>query len=376
MLVLGELPRPDEIASHWWLHKGLSYAVFLGAMLPLLVGGKVYNSIRVVMGIKIVVVFGFLILLGLLYSQWSTWWEIFSGFFRLGTVPISGTAEPGQWAAVDNLFVALWQGRPLPQVDLSMIATLAAFAAIAGQGGLTNTPISNYTRDQGWGMGWQVGAIPSMIGSRNLKLSHVGSIFRVDDQSLPRWRRWYRHVLRDQLVVWMPACFLGVALPSMLSIQFLEPGVETTDWAAAGMTADGVRQHATSVSGAFWGQAFWFGTVLCGFLVLGPSMCTTADGLVRRWVDVFWTSNARLRRVDPKNIRYLYFGVLSSWAAFGMMMLMLNPTQLIHAATLLANFALGSVASHASAVNLGCCPRRCGPTGLFASAWCLPELSF
>lgn len=361
MLVLGELPRPEEVASHFWLHKGFSYAVFLGAMLPLFIGGKVYNSIRVVMAFKIFAVLGFLLVLGFLYSEWSTWVEIFSGFFRIGTVPIAADTEPGQWAPVDNIFVALWQGRPLPTIDFSMIATLAAFAAIAGQGGLTNTPISNYTRDQGWGMGWQVGAIPSMIGSRNLKLSHVGSVFSVNEKTLPRWRRWYRHVMRDQLAVWMPACFLGVALPSMLSVQFLEPGVEAGNWAAAGMTADGVQQHVAAASGATWGNLFWFATVLCGFLVLGPSMCTTADGLVRRWVDVFWTSNARLRRLDPKDIRYLYFGVLVSWGAFGMVMLMLNPTQLIHAATLLANFALGFSCLHALAVNLVLLPPALRP---------------
>ena len=106
-------------------------------------------------------------------------------------------------------------------VDLGTIGLLAAFAAIAGQGGLTNAPLSNYTRDQGWGMGYHVGAIPSVIGGRNIALSHVGMVFDVTPESLPRWRRWYRHLMRDQLFVWMPACFIGLALPSMLSVQFL-----------------------------------------------------------------------------------------------------------------------------------------------------------
>ena len=30
---------------------------------------------------------------------------------------------------------------------------------------------------------------------------------------------------------------------------------------------------------------------LCGFLVLAPTMATAADGIVRRWVDVFWTAS-------------------------------------------------------------------------------------
>ena len=71
-----------------------------------------------------------------------------------------------------------------PTIDFSTIALLAAFAAIAGCGGLSNAPISNYTRDQGWGMGHHVGAIPSVIGGHNIELSHVGMVFQVTSDSL------------------------------------------------------------------------------------------------------------------------------------------------------------------------------------------------
>src|SRR5262245_62546847 len=164
---------------------------------------------------------GFLLVLALCYSKFSTWTEIFSGFFKFGQVPI-GT----EGVELDNIFVALWEGRPLPTIDLTMIVSLSALVAISGQGGLSNTPISNYTRDQGWGMGAHVGAIPSLVGGQNIQLSHVGTVFLVDEQSLPRWKRWCKHLVRDQLFVWMPACFFGLALPSMLSVQFLPGGPE------------------------------------------------------------------------------------------------------------------------------------------------------
>ena len=50
--------------------------------------------------------------------------------------------------------------------------------------------------------------------------------------------------------------------------------------------------------------------LFCGFLVLAPSAACMGDGVVRRWVDVFWTSSERLRKWDPKDIKYLYFAVL------------------------------------------------------------------
>ncbi len=256
---------------------------------------------------------------------------------------------------VSNVFTA---DTP-PDIDWTLIAFLSALVAISGSGGLSNTPISNYTRDQGWGMGHHVGAIPSVVGGQHLQLSHVGMVFRVTAESLRKWRRWCRHVARDQLVVWMPACFFGLALPSMLSVEFLPRGTEVeNNWVAAGMTADAVRDRV----GSTLGHAFWFMTLFCGFLVLAPSMATTADGVVRRWVDVFWTASPRLRRLDPKNIRYVYFGVLVVYAAFGLTMLSLGaPTTLLLIAGMIYNFALGFSCWHTLAVNLVLLPPELRP---------------
>lgn len=379
-VILGELPNPTQRPSDAVLLRGLSYFIFLLALVPLIFGGKIYNALKALMAFKIVFVMGFLFIIGVLYSQPGTWKEIFSGFFRFGTVPVvasdgqlSGSADvdaaavenataalrPGK---TENVFLCLIEGRDFPVLDLSLIASLAALAAIAGQGGLTNTPISNYTRDQGWGMGWHVGAIPSLVGGRNIKLSHVGMVFQVTRDSLKRWRGWYRHVARDQLVVWFPACFLGLALPSMLSVEFLPRGTQADDWTIAGMTADGVRDRVATETGAGWGSLVWYLTLFSGFLVLGPSMASTADGLVRRWVDAFWTASPRLRTWDPKDIKKLYFGVLFGWTVFSLIMLSVaKPLQLLHYATMLMNYALGFSCWHTLAVNMILLPKELRP---------------
>jgi hypothetical protein len=101
---------------------------------------------------------------------------------------------------------------------------------------------------------------------------------------------------------------------------------------------------------------------LCGFLVLTTTLITTIDGLIRRWVDVFWTASPRLRAVDPQNIRYVYFGVLVSYAVFGVTMLWLNkPAQLITWATLGFNFALGFSCWHTLVINRVLLPRELRP---------------
>jgi hypothetical protein len=378
-VILGEIP--SSTGQYELLGRSLSgedfirllqYCVFLLVLVPLIFGGKVFNALRAIMTFKVAVVFGFLILVAALFSTPQTWLEIFSGFFKFGSVPVvsSDPAAP----AVENVFVALWQGRPLPTLDLSMIAMLGALAAISGNGGLTNTATSGYVRDQGWGMGQRVGAIPSAVGGQHFKLSHVGMVFPITAASIAQFRRWYRFIMRDQLAVWLPACFVGVALPSMLSVQFLPRGTEVKDrWIAASMTADGLSDAA----GPQWGQFFWFMTLFCGFLVLAPSAVTTVDGALRRWVDLVWTAIPRVRRWDPHRIRWLYFGAVCAYAAFGVTSLtFLDPRRLLEWATNIYNYALGFSCFHVLAVNSFLLPRPLRPNWFIRCGLVLGGLYF
>jgi hypothetical protein len=103
-------------------------------------------------------------------------------------------------------------------------------------------------------------------------------------------------------------------------------------------------------------------TLFCGFLVLLPSAATTADGFLRRWVDVFWTGSARLRRLDPHTIRHVYFAVLCVYAVFGLIALTFaEPRSLILWATTIYNYALGVSCWHTLAVNTILLPRELRP---------------
>jgi hypothetical protein len=109
----------------------------------------------------------------------------------------------------------------------------------------------------------------------------------------------------------------------------------------------------------------WYLTLLCGFLVLAPTMSASADGIVRRWVDVFWTASKRLRAMEPRNIRYVYFATLTVLAVFGLVMLSLNePTRLLLLAGMVYNFALGFSCLHTIFVNKLLLPKELRP-GLF-----------
>lgn len=363
-VVVGEIPDADKVYVLFGiamygktLLRCFTYVVFLMSLAPLVFGGKVYNSLKAIMSFKIVVVFAFLVLVAFLYSSLDTWVDILTGFFKFGSIPVHG-ADANALPGVENIFTNWWHGTPLPEIDLTMVPLLGALAAIAGNGGLTNTALSGYARDQGWGMGKHVGAIPSVIGGQQLTLSHEGCVFPINTESVSRFRRWYKFLLRDQLIVWLPACFIGVALPSMLSVEFLPRGTQAKDWVAAGMTADALRNAV----GPHLGTYFWFMTLFCGFLVLAPAAVTTFDGALRRWVDLCWTAVPFVRRWESHRIRWLYFGAVCGYTVFGLIALTLwNPKELLQWATNIYNAALGFSCFQVLAVNTILLPRELRP---------------
>jgi hypothetical protein len=348
---MGTLPHPDTVAAHADVLRWLSYGLLVLALLPLAFGGKVYNSLRAIMTVKIVVVFGFLLFLAFGFSTLATWQDIGTGLLRFGELPLG----PGH---TDNFFGALWHGRALPRPDHDSLMLMTAFAAIAGVGGLAQTSISNYTRDQGWGMGSQVGAIPSFVGGREFELSHVGKIFVPTEATRARWRGWVRQVLRDQWIVWVPASFIGLALPAMLSVQFLPRGTVANTWVLAGLTAGGVRDHI----GGVLGLACWYMVLVCGILVIVPNSTSAADAFIRRWVELSWTGIRAIRTWNTHTIRTLYFAVLAGYLVVGLFFLSVaRPLGLIVLYGNLGNLALGISSWHVLYVNLTLLPSEVRP---------------
>jgi surface polysaccharide O-acyltransferase-like enzyme len=97
-------------------------------------------------------------------------------------------------------------------------------------------------------------------------------------------------------------------------------------------------------------------------MVLAPTMAASADGIVRRWVDVFWTASKTLRAMDPGQIRYVYFGTLAVLSVFGMVMLSMNePTRLLLLAGMIYNFALAFSCFHTVFVNTLLLPKELRP---------------
>jgi hypothetical protein len=332
-----EATRLHELGIKQWV----SYGIFCSVFVPLIFGGKVYNALEKVMVAKIILVLGYLTFLGVFYVAPATWYEVFSGF--IGSPRIRDGSLSFQWLPPKGT-----------EIDWALIA---AFASIAGAGGLSNTAFSAYCRDKGWGMGPLVGALPSAIGGHMIQLSHVGKVFPVNDANLARWRGWLRVIRRDQWPIWVVGCILGMAIPSLVSLQFISSlGRKVTGDELAAVTAKLISEHTGH-------QIFWWLTLLCGFLVLAPSQVSTIDGIMRRWTDIIWTGIPAVQKLHGNQVKYVYYGLLMLYWVFGMGVLILipDPLGMLKFATTWYNLALGCSSLHTLVVNCTLLPAPLRP---------------
>ena len=252
-----------------------------------------------------------------------------------------------------NLVTYVWEHGHLPPLPWAL---LGAFFAIAGAGGVANLYMSNYARDKGWGMGSKVGAIPSAVGGGMITLSHVGKVFRVSEDSLGRWRGWIRHTTKDQVGVWMLTCFVGMALPCMVSLEFIRNASVAGDRVAA-MTAEGIASRYPAHEPLLWSL-----TLLIGFLVLAPGAIFQNDGMPRQWTDILWFVSKRLRKLKGNQVKYVYYGILLVWFLWGLVAIsLLDPLTVATLGAGFGNLVLGVSALLTLYVNRKFLPRELQP---------------
>lgn len=309
------LDRPVTVEDRW-LITPLAYISLIAVALPVLIGGKVYNMLQAVMTAKVVIVLGFCLGIGLTCVSPESWWNVFSGFAKFGNVPVSD-GQGGE--VVTNAFAHRWETGEWPLVSTASIVVIGAFAGYAGGGGMANLTYSNFVRDKGWGMGRQVGAIPSAIGGRNVTLSHVGKVFPLTAENLARWRGWWRYILTDQIAIWGPGCFAGMALPALLSMQFARFSTVTGEQSAVAqalITADGLRHAGFAPAVA---KLLWIAAVFTGLTVMLPSQMSIVEGFSRRWTDAIWSSSRRVReRMQPHQVKHIYYSILGGYVLWSL----------------------------------------------------------
>jgi hypothetical protein len=272
---IGRVSGAADQTAHMWITTGLIGVV----VLILSFGGTVERMLEYFSWTMLTLVFAFLIFVNLAYVPMDHWWATFRGFFQF-----TGLPEPINWGLI------------------------GALAATAGSGGLGNLTITNWVRDKGFGMGAKVGAIPSAIGGHEIRLSHVGMVFDVDETSLARWRQWMRYVIADQVWLWGVFCFLGMYLNVNLATHLIPQGTNLQGQGAGAYQAQYLQQ--------VW-PGFWFLTLFIGFWVLFKTQLGNTDILVRTVTDALWMSSEKLRGWRGGRIQRIYYFILVIFSIWG-----------------------------------------------------------
>ena len=203
---------------------------------------------------------------------------------------------------------------------------LGAFAAYSGAGGLINSAVSNWIRDKGFGMSSLVGYIPAAVGGRSIRLSASGKVFDPTSDQMERWKGWWRLARFDQYALWAGGAVIGMGLPALLVLQFIEPGTELAGWAAAAHIAEALSRAG--------GPILWLLTLLLSFWILFGTQLGITDGFVRLATDNVWAGSRSVRELAGGDVRKVYYFFLAIFALSGCV--------LIHVAQPLTLIAIGA----------------------------------
>jgi hypothetical protein len=281
----GRLPETAASGDQTWLH-AITLGLIVVVVAILHFGGTIERMLEYASWFMLLFIFSFLLVVNIWFIPWETWGSTLRGFLGL---------TPGSSAAIN------W-------------ALLGALAATAGCGGVGNLTMTNWMRDKGFGMGSLTGAIPSAVGSRQVKLSPWGKAFPANAANLARWRVWQRYLAVDQIWVWALFCFLGMFLNVNLVMGIgIPPGTEFTGIAAGAYQAHYLAERLWS--------GFWILTLLNGFWILFSTQLGNTDILVRTTTDVLWLSSSRLRAWRGGDIRRVYYTLLFAFSIWGAAML-------------------------------------------------------
>ena len=222
-LVFRDLAGPDNAG----LVHAFGVGTFVLCVAILLFGRRIERTLEILNWILVVTILGTFLVLALMFVAPETW--------------VAGAAGLVGYDPVRGAFRFLPAG-----ADFFLIG---AFAAYSGAGGMTNLTLSNWARDKGYGMGSVVGYIPAAVGGRQVRLAPTGYIFDPTPEAMGRWRGWWRIVRADQWGVYFGGALLGMILPAVLYVTFIEGGTDIRGLSVAAALADAMATRAGALFG-------------------------------------------------------------------------------------------------------------------------------
>jgi hypothetical protein len=297
----GDIPGEGDQNTTNWLAVGLMAVVF-GITL---IGRKISRTLELFNWVLVVFILSTLTLAVLLLTSASDWGDGLEGLFRPALPP---------------------EG-----VDATSIGAVAGFAAMAS--GL-NYVFMNYYRDKGYGMGSKAGFIPGLLSRETSQVAPVGTTFRETPENAARWKRWYRYLVLEMWIVFVPGALIGILMPGILVSSLSgRSGTAPSEETMPTYVASQLDQLGEP-------RIFYWWALLVGFLILFTTQLVIFEMLVRNFVDAVYGSSERFRRAihgDPRRIYYPFMVLLA--IVISVIIFQALPTELLQWAANMSNLA-------------------------------------
>jgi hypothetical protein len=348
--------------SRMWKHWGLVFALLVifanawpgwatssATLLTFVTGGNV-TAIAIVM---LVATGAVLTLAPVVYTALERLITVkviaIGGFFLLAIVLV---LKADSWAALSG---AITHAGRVPKLDFALMMGAIAFA---GAGGGQNLCQSNWIRDKGFGMGRHIQRLVSPVTGKEEAVSTARAcVFVVNEESLGRWRRWWRFACVEQALTFVLVTALTIVLTSMLahSTLFGRPGLPDH----IGFLH--VEGEALKAAGGGWfGTLFW----IIGAYSLFAATVGIIDYTARLAADVLkWTYLTGARISESR----LYFFIVWGIVAMGGSILLLGVRQPL--VLLVISACTGGMMMFVYSILLVLLNRKTLPPALRTPAW-------
>jgi hypothetical protein len=328
-LFLGRLAAPPADSAAIYL---IGIATFLACVVVLLLGRRIARTLELLNWVMVVCILGGFLVLAFIYVPLETWASAVVGFFGFNA------AQGGFVFLPDN-------------VDILLLGALVGYS---GGGGVLNLTLSNWARDKGYGMGARVGHISGVVGGEASRLADTGFIFEPDTANMSRWRGWWRIVRVDQWGIFFIGALLGMMLPALLYVTFVEPGTDIKGLAISAVLANTIGATAGAMLGLLVaGLGVW---------ILFKTQLDVVEGMTRSITDILWTGSRRVRHWRGGDVRAIYYGVLAVVVVWGIIALKLaQPVMLLQIGANIAGVIFVISSMHLLYLNTRVLPRALRP---------------
>ncbi len=327
-LFFQDLAGPEHASMVYWIGVG----TFVLCVLILMFGKRIERTLEILNWILVTAIMSVFLILALMFVGPETWVAGVTGL--VGYDPAGGTF------------------RFIPEgADFFLIG---AFAAYSGAGGVINLTLSNWARDKGYGMGKEVGYISAAVGGEKVDMAHSGFTFEPTPEAMTRWRGWWRIVRADQWGVYFVGAVLGMVLPAVLYVSFIEAGTDIRGLSVAAALADAMVGRA--------GPLFGGVVAMMAVWVLFKTQLDIVDGTTRAITDILWTGSERIRSWRGGDVRVVYYAVLGALTVWGVIALGLaQPIVLLQLGANMAGIVFVVSSLHVLYINTTLLPKEIRP---------------